>query len=110
MYAIIKHLKNIADICRNSSKKDKERKISKDPLATSEYSSTETDVNCPRVNTHGEVKTQRWNGPKHTEIPLEKFQKAPTRRSQRISNMEKSKNKEVRFPCEFKSSIRDYAQ
>ena len=110
MYAIIKHFKIIADIHRNASKKDKERKMSEDPLATSEYSSTETDVDCPRVNTHGQVKTQRWNWPKPTEIPLEKFQKAPTRRSQRISNMEKSKNKEVRYPCTLKSSIRDYAQ
>ena len=105
MYTIIKHLKIIADIHRNASKKDKKRKMSEDPLATSEYSSTETDVNCPRLNTHGQVKTQRWNWPKPTEIPLEKFQKAPTRCSQRISNMEKSKNKEVRFPCELKSSI-----
>ena len=60
--------------------------------------------------THGEVKTQRWNWPKPTEIPLEKFQKAPTRHSQRISNMEKSKNKEVRYPSPLKSSIRDYTQ
>ena len=59
-------------------KKIKKGKLSEDPLATSEYSSTETDVDCPRVNTHGQVKTQRWNGPKPTEIPLEKFQKAPT--------------------------------
>ena len=110
MYAIIKNFKTIADICRNAPKKDKERKMSEDPLATSEYSSTDTVVNCPRVNTHGQVKTQRWNRPKPTEIPLEKFQKAPTRRSQRISNMEKSKNKDVRFPCELKSSIRDCAQ
>ena len=102
MNAIIKHFKIIADIHRNASKKDKERKMSDDPLATSEYSSTETDVNCPRVN--------RWNWPKPTEIPLEKFQKAPTRHSQRISNMEKSKNKEVRYPSILKSSIRDYAQ
>ena len=58
MYAIIKKLKTIADIRRNVPKKDKEKKMSKDPLATSEYSSTETDVDCPRVNTHGEVKTQ----------------------------------------------------
>ena len=84
MTAIIKHFKIIADIHRNASKKYKERKMSDDPLATSELSSTETDVNCPRVNTHGEVKTQRWNWPKPTEIPLEKFQKAPTKRSQRI--------------------------
>ena len=105
MYAIIKNLKTIADIRKNAPKKDKERKMSKDPLATSEYSPTETDVHCPRVNTHGQVKTQRWNRPKPTEIPLEKFQKAPTRCSQRILNMEKSKNKDVRFPCELKSSI-----
>ena len=110
MNAIIKHFKIIADIHRNASKKDKERKMSDDPLATSEYSSTGTDVNSPRVNTHGEVKTQRWNRPKPTEIPLEKFQKAPTRCSQRISNMEKSKNKEVRYPSLLKSSIRDYTQ
>ena len=84
--------------------------MSEDPLATSEYSLTETDVDCPRVNTHGQVKTQRWNQPKPTEIPLEKSQKAPTRVSQRISNMEKSKTKDVRFPCELKSSIRDCAQ
>ena len=105
MSPIIKHFKIIADIRRNASKKDKERKMSDDPLATSKYSSTETDVECPRVNTHGEVKTQRWNRPKLTEIPLEKFQKPPTRHSQRISNMEKSKNKEVRYPSLLKSSI-----
>ena len=106
MNAIIEHLKIIADIHKNAPKKDKVRKMSDDPLATtSEYSSTETDVDCPRVNTHGEVKTQRWNQPKPTEIPLEKFQKAPTRHSQRISNMEKSKNKQVRYTCVLKSSI-----
>ena len=105
MNAIIKDFKIIAGICRTASKKDKEWKLSEDPLVTSEYSSTETDVDCPRVNTHGEVKTQRWNQPKPTEIHLEKFQKAPTRHSQRISNMEKSKNKEVRCPSLLKSSI-----
>ena len=58
--------------------KEKIPKISDDPLATSEYSSTETELDALKMNTYGEVKTQRWNWPKPKEIPMSKFEKAPT--------------------------------
>ena len=83
---------------KKSVDKTRQRKIQEDPFATTEYSSTasENEADKPKVNTYGEVKMQRWHRPK-PKVNLKEMEKVPTRRSQRISAMEKSKKDKVCF-------------
>ena len=65
-------------------------------MATTEYSTTPQSADEePKRNTYGQIKTQRWNRPKK-EISLKEMEVVPTRHSQRISNMRKSRDEQVR--------------
>ena len=87
---------NTSELPEESTDKRKHKKIQEDPFATTEYSSiaSESEAHKPKVNTYGEVKTQRWHRPK-PKIDLKEMEKVPTRRSQRISEIEKSKKEKV---------------
>ena len=89
---------NSLALLKKSSDKTRHRKIQEDPFATTEYSSTASDSEAdkPKVNTYGQVKTQHWHRPK-PKVNLKEMEKVPTRRSQRISAMEKSKKDKVCF-------------
>ena len=66
-------------------------------MATTEYSTTaQTADEEPKKNSYGQVKTKRWNRPKK-DIPLKDMEIVPTRRSQRISNIRKSREQQVRY-------------
>ena len=66
-------------------------------MATTEYSTTsQTADEEPKKNSYSQVKTPRRNRPKK-KIPLKEMELAPTRRSQRISDIRKSKEEKVRY-------------
>ena len=53
---------------------------------------TETsDVDAVNINKFGAKKTSRWNRPK-IDVSLKDLEKAPTRRSKRISQLQKEKS------------------
>ena len=66
---------------------------SMEPAPTNIMETTDTnnsDVDSVNINKFGAKKTSRWNRSK-IDVSLKNFEKVPTRRSKRISNLQKDK-------------------
>ena len=66
---------------------------STEPAPTNIMETTDTDnsdVDSVNINKFGAKKTSRWNRPK-IDVSLKDLEKVPTRRSKRISNLQKDK-------------------
>ena len=88
-----KKLESSKDLGNNKETNNVKSSTSMEPAATNIMERTDTedsDVDVVNINKFGAKKTSRWHCPK-IDVSLKDLEKVPTRRSKRISKLQKEK-------------------